>query len=290
MKIIITGISSMHGWPLFQLLEQSYPGQVIGIVPPKSACYFSASYVYPCSMSDPDTFCKILEDIDPTMIVHAAGMCDLDLGEKCPDRAYERNVLGTQMILDAAPSAYIFYISADLVYSGVGQPDEGYCENISPDPISVIGKTYLMAEDLVQKRPSYGIVRIGLPMGPSLQGYKGAVDLIAKRLGQNKPMTLFHDELRSGINTVCLARGLHHLLNLKVQGLYHLGGPRAVSLYEMGEKIAQHYGFDSQYLIKASRHDDPENLPRIGNVHLKSQKAYDLLDFTPLSWSEGYEN
>lgn len=95
--------------------------------------------------------------------------------------------------------------------------------------------------------------------------------------------------MRSGINTSCLALALFEMIQQNVQGVYHLGGPRPVSLYEMGEKVVQQFDCDPNYLIRASRHEDPEQLPRIGNVHLDSAKAYRQLSFCPQTWPEGYE-
>jgi dTDP-4-dehydrorhamnose reductase len=235
-------------------------------------------------MTDHCQLQSMVREINPTGVVHAAGMCDLDLGEKCPQMPYERNVLGTEKLLEVLTDCYVMYVSADLVFSGENCPKDGYSETDSPDPVSVIGKTYLQAEEVVQNHESYGIVRIGLPMGPSIQGKKGPVDFICKRLRAGKPMTLFYDELRSAIHTDDLARGLAGLFEKKVQGLFHLGGPQPVSLYAMGEQLVSQYSYDEKNLIRASRFEDKINVPRIGNVHLNSKKANDLLGYKASPW------
>ena len=42
--------------------------------------------------------------------------------------------------------------------------------------------------------------------------------------------------------------------------------------------------FDPACLLHASRFEDREGLPRIGNVALNSQRAYALTGFTPRAW------
>jgi dTDP-4-dehydrorhamnose reductase len=136
-----------------------------------------------------------------------------------------------------------------------------------------VGKTYLLAEQEIAKALRRSIVRIGLPMGDSIQGKKGAVDFIEGRLRRNLPMSLFHDEYRSCIGCDDLAEGVVSLLFMEVEGLYHVGGPHAVSLYEIGERILNRGNYRKEALRKLSRKEDVNGPPRIGNVHLNSGKA-----------------
>jgi hypothetical protein len=49
------------------------------------------------------------------------------------------------------------------------------------DPISVVGKTYMLAEKEILKARRCAVFRLGLPMCESIQGKKGAIDLIEGR-------------------------------------------------------------------------------------------------------------
>ena len=90
-------------------------------------------------------------------------------------------------------------------------------------------------------------------------------------------MSLFHDEYRSCIPCDDLADAVVSLLFMEVEGIFHLGGPSAVSLYEIGERILRRGNYWSGSLRKWSRKDDVNGPPRIGNVHLNSAKAERLL-------------
>jgi dTDP-4-dehydrorhamnose reductase len=273
-RILITGITSIHGWPIYKRLAAIVPpDRLFGIRPPIMSIPNGGNIASVC-MTDKKSLERIREDFRPTHVLHAAGVCDLDVCEAKPIYAHNINVNGARNIVSVfAQSSYIMYLSADLVFSGNNASPHGYDESDRPDPVSVVGKTYLLAEQEIAKALRRSIVRIGLPMGDSIQGKKGAVDFIEGRLRRNLPMSLFHDEYRSCIGCDDLAEGVVSLLFMEVEGLYHVGGPHAVSLYEIGERILNRGNYRKEALRKLSRKEDVNGPPRIGNVHLNSGKA-----------------
>jgi dTDP-4-dehydrorhamnose reductase len=214
----------------------------------------------------------------PTHVLHAAGVCDLDICELRPQYAYDINVSGANNIVDVfSPSCYLMYLSADLVFSGIAPPASGYSETDDPDPVSVVGKTFVQAEQQFRRAPRFSIVRLGLPMGTSIDNEKGAIDFIEGRLRRNLPMSLFHDEYRSCIDCDELADIVIELFSREVFGLFHCGGPRPVSLYEIGKQILMKGKYNKTALKKWSRKDDKNGPPRIGNVYLNSSKVESLI-------------
>jgi dTDP-4-dehydrorhamnose reductase len=148
----------------------------------------------------------------------------------------------------------------------------------------MIGKTFIQAEQLIADLPHSLIVRKGLPMGPSFTGRKGPIDYLAYRFSRGKPLTLFYDELRSVMFSEDLTEGLLKLWERETTGLVHLGGPQKVSLYGIGRYLIDTRHYDPTYLIRASRFDDLEGLPRIGDVSLNSHQAYTLMNYVPRAW------
>jgi dTDP-4-dehydrorhamnose reductase len=221
---------------------------------------------------------RLRDDFQPTHVLHAAGVCDLDSCEAKPDYAHKINVNGTRNIVSVfSKSCYVMYLSADLVFSGNTPSAQGYTEADAPDPVSVVGRTFLLAEHQIARSPRHAIVRLGLPMGESIQGRKGAVDFIESRLRRGLPMSLFHDEYRSCIGCDDLAEAVVSLFFLEAEGLFHVGGPHPVSLYEIGERILKRGNYKREALVRRSRADDINGPPRIGNVHLNSGKAEQIL-------------
>ena len=284
-RILVTGITSIHGWPIFRCLQQQFrPDQLYGIRPPQSS-YPADSNCEAACVTDCSVFTRIQKAFAPTHVIHAAGVCDLDVCEQNPQRAYAINGIGTKNIVDVfGATSYIMYLSADLVFSGIHPPKNGYSEHDEPCPVSVVGKTYLAAEREMQNASSGAIVRIGLPMGDSIQREKGAIDFIENRFKRNLPMTLFYDELRSCLDCDELADIIVLLLRKQEQGLFHCGGPKPVSLYDIGEWLINRGDYNPHLLKRCSRCDDINGPPRIGNVHLNSGKLEALLKKTIQPW------
>ncbi len=285
-RVLITGVTSLHGWPLYKTLTQQLGSKhVLGICPPKTKiAHFPAGNARPCCVNDIPGLTTAFEQFRPTHVIHAAGMCDLDVCELWPSLAYQRNVEGTRNIARLSRDCHVMHISTDLVFSGNYPPPNGYDEDSAPDPPSMIGKTFIEAEAITEQLPDAMVVRKGLPMGDSLTGRKGPIDYLAYRFGRGKPLTLFYDELRSALYIDDLLVGLRLLWEAEATGRYHFGGPKRVSLYDIGHYLIESRHYDPACLIRASRFEDHDNLPRIGNVALNSRRAYTFTGFTPRAW------
>jgi dTDP-4-dehydrorhamnose reductase len=284
-RVLITGVTSIHGWPVYKQLKNVVPPDRLFGVRPPAVKIPDCSNVASVCMTDDRALARLCEEFRPTHLLHAAGVCDLDMCEAQPHFAHAINVQGARNIVSVfAASCYIMYLSADLVFSGNAPSPQGYSETDPPDPVSVVGKTYALAEKEIAYAPRHSIVRLGLPMGRSIQGEKGAVDFIESRLRRGLPMSLFHDEYRSCIDCEDLADAVVSLFAMEAQGIFHVGGPRAVSLYKIGEQILKRGNYHSAALRKWSRADDVNGPPRIGNVHLNSAKAERLLGRSIKQW------
>jgi dTDP-4-dehydrorhamnose reductase len=284
-RVLITGITSIHGWPIYRKLQAILPpDRLFGIRPPAMQIPDNKNTVSLC-VTDAKELARLKAEFQPTHVIHGAGVCDLDSCEAKPQYAHDINVTGAKTIVSLfAKSCYIMYLSADLVFSGNHPSGTGYLETDRPDPVSIVGKTYVLAEKEISEAPRHAIVRLGLPMGDSIQGKKGAIDFIEGRLRRGLPMSLFHDEYRSCISCEDLANGVVTLFSMEVSGLFHVGGPRPVSLYEIGERILKRGNYKPEALRKWSRRDDINGPPRIGNVHLNSAKSEQVLGKSFKPW------
>ena len=282
MRILITGITSIHGWPIFSRFREKYGDRVYGVSNDNTSHFFkNDDKVFYCNMEKLSRMGEIFDEVRPKAVVHAGGVCDLDRCESSPDFAYDVNVLGTRNIVNLSKDSYLLYISTDLVFSGNDPVDCGYAESSLCDPVSVIGRTFVEAENEILEHGMSGIIRLGLPIGPSISGTKGPIDFIAKRLSRNKKMTLFYDEIRSLITTGDLAEAVINFFDKRGTGIFHCGGPQEYSLYDIGAHLVQERGYQEEYLIRSSRFSEKNGPPRIGRVVLDSTKFYEFTGFTP---------
>src|SRR5207249_11266729 len=146
----------------------------------------------------------------------------------------------------------------------------------------VHGKTMAQGEDAVAALdPAAALLRISLPMGPSFNGHAGAVDWIQSRFRQHRPATLYYDEVRSATYCDDLNRVFEYFLSSRDAGLYHLGGPRPITLYQIGQVVNKVGGYTAALLRGCPRRDAGPMPPRAGNVSMNSDKLIWLLGGNP---------
>ena len=124
--------------------------------------------------------------------------------------------------------------------------------------------------------PEACILRISLPMGVSFNGHAGAIDWIQSRFKKGRPATLYFDEIRTPAYTDCLNRLYERVLASDLTGLYHAGGPRALSLYQIAQIVNRVGGYDPKLLMGCprdrSRPDPAACRRRDDEFHARSPK------------------
>ncbi len=272
-RILVTGNTSIHGWPIFTPSRKLLPETFLyGLRPPNSNVP-DAENVSSFCITEREKLEKIRDVFKPTHVIHCAGVCDLDVCEERPEWAHSLNVKGTRAVADVFGNDIpILYMSTDLVFSGYNSPAGGYTEDDEPNPINVVGKTFASAEAYIQKCKDHCIVRLGLPLGDSIDGKKGAIDWIESRFRRNLPVTLFYDEYRSCVDCEEVVRMAIATLTLGLRGIFHLGGDRRWSLYDIGKYVLDRGGYAPALLHGIMRHQEENGPPRIGDVSLNSKK------------------
>jgi dTDP-4-dehydrorhamnose reductase len=277
-RILVTGITSIHGWPIFTQLHKLMPETFLyGLRPPKSKIPEGGNVSSFC-ITERKKLEKIRAEFNPTHVIHCAGVCDLDVCEERPEWAYSLNVKGTKAVVDVfGDNIPVMYMSTDLVFSGFNVPAGGYTEDSIPNPINVVGETFVSAETYIQKCRDYCIIRLGLPLGDSIGGTKGAIDWIESRFRRNLPVTLFYDEYRSCVDCEEIGRIAIDAITLELRGLFHLGGDRRWSLFDIGKYVLDRGGYAPGLLHGRMRDQEENGPPRIGDVSLNSRKLRSLM-------------
>jgi dTDP-4-dehydrorhamnose reductase len=114
-------------------------------------------------------------------------------------------------------------------------------------------------------------------MGISFNGHAGAIDWIQSRFKKGRAATLYFDEIRTPAYTDCLNRLYERVLASDLAGLYHAGGPRALSLYQIAQVINRVGGYDPKLLMGCPRIDAGPIPPRAGNVRMDSRALAEAL-------------
>jgi dTDP-4-dehydrorhamnose reductase len=283
LPLLITGLAGVAGYNAFHYFRRKYPGQVFGIRR-KDLWSMTGDGIIAADIEDRVALKEIFDRHQFKSILNTGGSCALKHCELDYEMAYRVNVEGISNLLEQIRDSEtrLIHLSIDLVFSGTS--GGGHCEWDSPDPVTVYGKTMLLAEQQVaQSRPEAAILRISLPMGMSYNGHAGAIDWIQNRFQHNRPATLYYDEVRTPTYTDCLNRLFEIMIQNELSGVYHAGGKIRLSLYEIAQIVNRIGGYDSRWLEGCYRLEAGPLPPRAGNVTLVSEKITMAVGFEPFT-------
>ena len=285
LPILICGIAGVSGFNAFHWFHKKYGTETIAQRPLRN-WRLTGDNIFGRDLSDVRFIRDLIAKFNVKTIINCGGSCALKACECDPAMARQLNVMNVSSLLDAieGTDVRLVHLSIDLVYSGSGQG--GYVETDPTDPVTVYGKTMVEAEQLViARRPEACILRISLPMGVSFNGHAGAIDWIQHRFAKGRPATLYYDEVRTPTYVDCLNEVIEEVAVSSLSGVYHCGGPRNLSLYQIAQIVNRVGGYDPDLLIGCPRIEAGPLPPRAGNVTMDSSKLEDALGRKPfVSW------
>jgi dTDP-4-dehydrorhamnose reductase len=303
LPLLITGVAGVAGYNALHYFRKRYPGQVVAIRQ-EDNWPLTGDCVIPCNAEDHVRLRALFDEYQFQSVLNCAGNCALRACELDSRLAWRTNVEGLINLLSiiVERDVRLVHLSIDLVFSGerrsvrgVSDADSdlrvhkasasetppttaGYHESDATDPVTVYGKTMVSAERLIfDWMPWACILRISLPMGVSFNGHAGAIDWIQSRFKKGRPATLYFDEVRTPAYTDCLNRLYERVLASDLCGLYHAGGPRPLSLYQIAQIVNRVGGYDPNLLMGCPRRDAGPIPPRAGNVTMDSRALADAL-------------
>jgi len=163
-KVLITGASGYLGSFLFEYFSRTI-GKSYGtwITNP-----VNSNNTFKLNLLNPDEVSGLIQRLAPIIIIHTAGLTDVDGCERNPRSAFESNVQTTKNVVEAAKSigAKVVYISSEAVYKGAKKSP--YSETDDTVPVNEYGRTKLMGEQIVKDSTvPYLITRVARIVGGS---------------------------------------------------------------------------------------------------------------------------
>jgi dTDP-4-dehydrorhamnose reductase len=298
LPLLITGIAGVAGFNAFHHFRRLYADQVIGIRPVITTRIAGAGIVAQ-DAEDPVGMNALFDRHGFRTVLNCAGSCALKACEMDPSMARVANVVTADIIADLVRrhDARLVHLSSDLVFSGKDSPRlageglgvRGYLESDVTDPVTVYGKTMVQGEEIVlTKVPHAAVLRISLPMGPSYNHHAGAIDWIQSRFRPGRPATLYFDEVRSSTYCDDLNDVFEKFLCNRAAGVYHCGGPVAMTLYQIAQVINRVGDYRPELLKGCPRIEAGPMPPRAGNVSINSAKLCAELGEQPFQpWPMG---
>jgi dTDP-4-dehydrorhamnose reductase len=287
LPLLITGAAGVAGYNAFHYFRKRFPGQVIGLRPHQTF-RLNGDGILAMDADEAGEMRELFREYRFRSVLNCVGNCALKSCELDPEMARRLNVITAEVLVENVRplGARLVHLSSDLVFSGSkaqGRESLGaYIESDPTDPVTVYGKTMVQAEEIIsQAVPAAATLRISLPMGPSFNKHAGAIDWIDSRFRHGRPATLYFDEVRSATYCDDLNRVFERMLHNDSRGLYHCGGPRPITLYQIGQIVNRAGGYPPHLLHGCPRIEAGPIPPRAGNVSMNSAKLPELLGFQP---------
>ncbi len=285
-QLLITGASGFLGSWLCEAAQAQW--QVTGLYNRKSGSDTAVNWVQ-ANLCELDKLGALITRLQPQAIIHLAAISNTPYCEAHPEETAKLNVDVAIALAQTCAQHKIPFIftSSDLVFDGEHSP---YKENAPVNPHTVYGQQKAQAEAGVMAAwPEAIVARMPLMFGFGKTAPNNFMTRLLEALKAGDSLSLFHDEIRNPLSAKVAAQGLLLAVDLAInqrhRGLLHLGGPEAVSRYDLGVLLAQAQGYDPSHLEACSQDEVAFSMPRPKNVCTDCSLAHSL-GFTPPSLAE----
>ena len=213
----------------------------------------------------------VLEEF-PQAIVHCAALPTIETCLADPARAKALNAEVPKKLAQLCfhLGAKLVHLSTDTVFDGVAG---NYQPTDQPVPLNLYGETKAAAEVEVLRygREHAAVLRTSPIIGTSVGGDRGLHERLFASWKEGKATPLFTDEIRQPVEVSNLADVTVELCERSnLSGLYHWAGTEAMSRYEIGVRVARHFGLDADTLVRPiSRAEVPSASSRPRDLSLR---------------------
>lgn len=293
MKIFVTGVAGQLGHDVMnELKKRGYEGigsdvaaEYAGIQDGSSVT--KMAYVS-LDITDKAAVEKILEEIQPDVVVHCAAWTAVDMAEDDDKVAKVRavNAGGTENIALVCRKldCKMVYISTDYVFDGQGEtPWDPDCKDYKP--MNVYGQTKLEGELAVSGNlDKYFIVRIAWVFGVNGKNFIKTMLNVGKT---HDTVRVVKDQIGTPTYTYDLARLLVDMIETDKYGYYHATNEGGyISWYDFTCEIYRQAGYDTKVIPVTTEEYGMSKAARPFNSRLDKSKLVKN-GFTPLpTWQD----
>ncbi len=288
MKILITGSNGLLGQKLLHKLRQDSSVELIATSKGENRVSEKNGYSYfNVDITHESAVVQIIAAQKPEVVINTAAMTNVDLCEDEKKACDALNVDAVKYLADACEKidAHLIQISTDFIFDGENGP---YKEEDKPNPLSYYGLSKLKSEQVLEAHSvKWTILRTIIVFGVGENLSKGNIVLWAKgALAKGDPLNIIDDQFRAPTLAEDLADICILAAKKKAFGIFNASGKDIMSIYEIVERIAKHYGNTTENLNKistATLNQTAGRPPRTGFILDKSRKE---LGYNPHSFEE----
>ncbi len=230
---------------------------------------------------------SVIQKYSPDVIFNTAAMTNVDLCEDEKNKCDYVNTHSVSFLADAAlkENSHLIHISTDFVFDG---KKEIYHEDDIPNPLSYYGKSKLNSEKiLINHSCKWSILRTILIYGVGENLEKNNIVVWAKhQLEQGNTISIIDDEYRALTFADDLAEACVRTAQNKVYGLMNICGKEIMSIFEIVERIAKFYNFDTSLINRIQSKQLNQKAKRPPKTSFDLTKAKNKINYSPKLFEE----
>lgn len=181
---------------------------------------------------------RILDDLQPDIIINCASYHNLSACELNPEAAFQVNALAVRNLAQYCQNnkVLLVHFSTNYVFNG----DHYVGEEEAVDPINVYGVSKVAGEFFVKHIcKKYLLIRTAGLFGIAGNSSKGGnfIDRMIEKAGKGETIQMVNDQILSPTYTLDLAQKVYELIKKKKYGLYHITNSGECSWYQFTKQI-----------------------------------------------------
>ena len=226
-------------------------------------------------LTAPDFTKKMLEAVNPDIIIHCAAIVSLDKCESDKNLAKKIHVDVTECLAKYnINNTKMVYISTDSIFDGkLGN----YSESDKPNPVNYYAKSKLDGEIKALENPNNIIARTNI-FGFNKEMRGSIAEWAIQNIVTKKSINGFTDTIFNAIYTKHLANIMLKLVQMDYKGIINVASANFISKYDFLRLLAMELNFPESLIIKSSSSMHNFITPRPLNTTLNINKLKDIVD------------
>lgn len=288
MKILITGSNGLLGQ---KIVRQCLKKDILFLATSKGEnrnpdC--PSKHYHSMDICDYGEINEIVNRFVPTHIIHTAALTNVDYCELNPEECHEVNVGAVEKLFMVCQVNNIHFelLSTDFVFDGL---KGNYNEEDEVGPLSVYAKSKVDGENFLKDSDflNWSIVRTIIVYGDAHNLSRSNIVLWAKSaLEKGDALSIVDDQFRAPTWADDLAWACLEICTRNKKGIFHISGPETMSIFELVERIALHFGFSVTSMKRSSSLDLSQPAKRPSKTGFELSKAQRELQYFPKTLEE----
>ncbi len=287
-KVLITGANGLLGQKLVNILCGNRNHEVFALSRGENRNNTKKGYTYlDLDLTDFDKLTQIIHNIEPTIIINAAAMTNVD---ECEEKKEECDLINVELVrrlvkLCEKYHSYLVHISTDFIFDGENGP---YKEDDEPNPLNYYGLSKLKSEKIIEDSSlKYAILRTVLVYGEVDNMSRSNLVLWVKESVENKKIvTIIDDQFRMPTFADDLAQACLSAIKKKVEGVYNVSSCELLSIYDIAIEIVKTFNLDTSYVKRISTQELNQKAKRPAITGFDLTKSHKTLDLPLVTFTE----